>query len=73
MKYFKRDKKLDAKVIEITKAKARDSLTGYWQEKILDEIFCYEYKFRLDTPYLIVWTMDENGKIPMDGFYGILL
>ena len=73
MRYFRRDIGNGSKAIEITKAEARGSLTGYWQEKVLDEIFCYEYSFRLNTPHSVIWTKDEEGKVPMAGFYGICL
>lgn len=69
MRYFKND----VTPIEITKTQARNLLTGYWTEKVLDEIFCYEYNFRLNTPYSVIWTMDKHGRIPSRSDYGIWL
>lgn len=72
MKYFKQYKEVNAIPFEITKEEARKTLKGYWIEDAVNDIFENNRQFRLFTPFSTVWTMDENGKVPMAGFYGIL-
>lgn len=72
MKYFKQYKEINAIPFEITKEEARKTLEGYWIEDAINDMFENDRQFRLFTPFSIVWTMDENGNIPMAGFYGIL-
>lgn len=71
MKYFKQYKEINAIPFEITKEEARKTLDGYWIEDAINDMFENNRQFRLFTPFSTVWTMDENGKIPMAGFYGI--
>ena len=75
MKYFKRDKKIYSKKIEITREEAYSILSANWDDSmdLLNNIFTHETAFRLRTPCSIIWTQDEDGKIPMPGFYGIIL
>lgn len=72
MKYFKQYKEINAIPFEITKEEARKTLEGYWIEDAVNDIFENDRQFRLFTSFSTVWTMDENGKVPMAGFYGIL-
>ena len=69
MKYFKRYKDSD-QITEITKEEARHTLDGWWTEESLNDIFDHEKMFCLYTAYADVWTQDENGAVPMAGFYG---
>lgn len=71
MRYYKQYKEINAIPFEITKEEARKTLEGYWIEDAVNDIFENDRQFRLFTPFSIVWTKDENGKIPMVGFYGI--
>lgn len=70
MKYFKQYKEAGAKAFEITKAEARNTLDGHWTEESLDDIFDNNREFQLFTPYANVWTMSDEGLVPMPGFYG---
>ena len=72
MRYFKQYKEINAIPFEITKEEARKTLEGHWIEDAVNDIFENDRQFRLFTPFSTVWTMDENGKVPMAGFYGIL-
>lgn len=72
MKYFKQYKEINATPFEITKEEARKTLKGYWVEDAVKDIFENDRQFRLFTPFSTVWTMNENGTVPMAGFYGIL-
>ena len=73
MKYMKRY--FDAnetETVEIEKEQALERLTGYWKEEALKDIFENGKAFRLYTPYAEYWTVDDDGKVPMAGFYGIV-
>ena len=72
MRYFKRFKEINAKTIEITKERAYELLSGYWNKDMLEDIFTNERSFRLYTPFSVIWTKDENGRTPMAGFYGFI-
>lgn len=72
MKYMKQYKEIGAKPFEIPKEEARLGLCGYWVEEALDDIFDNERAFRLFTPVAEYWTVDEEGLVPMAGFYGII-
>lgn len=72
MKYYKQYKEINAIPFEITKEEARKTLEGYWIKDAVNDIFENDRQFRLFTSFSTVWTMDENGKVPMAGFYGIL-
>lgn len=72
MKYFKQYKEINAIPFEITKEEARKTLEGYWIKDAINDMFENDRQFRLFTPFSTVWAMDENGNIPMAGFYGIL-
>ena len=71
MRYFKQYKEINATPFEITKEEARKTLEGYWIEDAINDMFENDKQFRLFTPFSTVWTMDEKGKVPMAGFYGI--
>ena len=71
MRYYKQYKEINATPFEITKEEARKTLEGYWIEDAVNDIFENDRQFRLFTSFSTVWTMDENGKVPMAGFYGI--
>lgn len=73
MRYFKQYKEINATPFEITKEEARKTLEGYWIEDAVKDIFENDRQFRLFTPFSTVWTKDENGKVPMAGFYGICM
>ena len=70
MKYYKMYKEVGAEPVEITKEEAKKILERWWLQEELDEMFEKEVSFRLFTPYADVWTND-NGKVPMAGFYGV--
>lgn len=72
MRYYKQYKEINATPFEIAKEEARKTLEGYWIKDAVKDIFENDRQFRLFTPFSTVWTMDENGNIPMAGFYGIL-
>ena len=72
MRYFKQYKEVNAIPFEITKEEARKTLESYWIEDAVNDMFENDRQFRLFTPFSTVWTKDENGNIPMAGFYGIL-
>ena len=59
-------------VQEITKEEARKHLSGFWRKDALDDIFKNDKAFRLYTPYRDIWTMTDDGKVPVAGFYGIV-
>ena len=69
MKYFKQYKG-EEEINVITKEQARKTLSGHWDEEMLNDIFDNEKAFRLFTPFSEVWTMTDDGLIPMAGFYG---
>lgn len=71
MRYFKQYKEINATPFEITKEEARKTLEDYWIEDAINDMFENDRQFRLFTPFSTVWTKDENGNIPMIGFYGI--
>lgn len=71
MRYFKQHKEINATPFEITKEEARKTLENYWIEDAINDMFENDRQFRLFTPFSTVWTKDENGNIPMAGFYGI--
>lgn len=73
MRYFKQYKEINTTPFEITKEEARKTLEGYWIEDAVKDIFENDRQFRLFTPFSTVWTKDENGKVPMAGFYGICM
>ena len=70
MKYFTQYKEKGAEPKEVTKAEAKRLLTGWWNDEALDDIFDNNKKFRLWTTFCEVWTEDENGFVPIAGFYG---
>lgn len=70
MRYFKQYKEDGAVAIEIGKEEAKHNLEGWWKQDALDDIFGNEKEFRLYTPYVDVWTQNEQGLVPMPGFYG---
>jgi len=71
MRYYKQYKEINATPFEITKEEARETLESYWIEDAINDMFENDRQFRLFTPFSTVWTKDENGKVPMSGFYGI--
>lgn len=70
MKYFKQYKDAGAQPVEVTKEEAKRTLEGWWEQKALDDMFDNDKAFRLFTAYVDVWTNDD-GKVPMAGFYGV--
>ena len=70
MKYFS-SYKWDGETEEISAEKAKDLLTGYWNEDVLNHIFKDEKVFRLYTPYRYVWSKTDDGKVLMPGFEGV--
>lgn len=73
IKYYKQYKEINVIPFEITKEEARKTLEGYWIEDAMKDIFENDRQFRLFTPFSTVWTKDENGKVPMAGFYGVCM
>lgn len=71
MRYYKQYKEINATPFEIAKEEARKTLEGYWIKDAVNDMFENNRQFRLFTPFSTIWTMDENGNIPMAGFYGI--
>ena len=69
MKYFS-FRKWDELTEEIPASKAKELLTGYWNEELLADLFGKRKPFRLWTPYRFVWTEDCNGNIPEGAYYG---
>lgn len=72
MQYFKKYKENEAVVMEITKEEAKHTLEGWWHEDALKDIFENDRAFRLYTAYADVWTKNDEGLVPMAGFYGIV-
>ena len=72
MTYYKRYRVQNAETKEITKDEARQTLEGHWSKESLDEIFDKGRGFRLNTPFAEVWTKNDEGLVPMAGFYGIV-
>lgn len=71
MKYMKRFKGKE-EVFEITKEQAKETLFGYWKDNFLDDIFDNNKAFRLDTHFSEVWTVNDDGLVPIAGFYGVV-
>ena len=71
MKYFLQYKDSD-QIAEIPKSEAKRHLEGCWKQDWLDDIFENDICFRLYTPYVDVWTEDDQGRVPIAGFYGIV-
>lgn len=69
MKYFRHDLHM-GDVMEITKDHARWALEGCYKDDFLRDVFRNDRMFQLKTPYAIYYTMDEQGRVPMAGFYG---
>ena len=72
MTYYKFYKDGSVKAFEISKEEAKQTLEGYWDKEQLDKIFDEGIGFRLYTPYAEVWTKNDEGLVPMAGFYGIV-
>lgn len=72
MKYYKQYRKPGAATEELTWEEARLLLEGHWVAESLDDIFENNRQFRLYTPYADVWTVNDNGMMPMPGFYGVV-
>jgi len=71
MRYFKQYKDADHSE-EITQDEAKHLLEGWWKEESLNEILNNKKQFRLFTPYVDVWTEDDQGRVPIAGFYGVV-
>lgn len=71
-KYFKQYKGTQFAPQEVTKEKARETLEGYYKKEALDDIFDNDREFRLETSYSIIWTKNDEGQVPMAGFYGVV-
>lgn len=71
MEYFKLYEG-EREPMQITKQEAKDALDGWWKEDFLSDIFEQEKVFRLYTPYCKVWSVSEDGLMPMAGFYGVV-
>ena len=72
MTYYKQYKGTQFAPQELTKEKVRETLEGYYKKEALDDIFDNDREFRLETSYSVVWTKNEQGQVPMAGFYGIV-
>lgn len=71
IKYYKLYKGTQFAPREVSVKEAMQSLEGYYKDDALKDIFDNEKEFRLSTPYSEVWT-NNDGKVPMAGFYGIV-
>lgn len=71
MRYFQKYKEPNATEFEITKKEAKRILEGNWKQEMLEDIFENDKSFRLFTMFSVIWTMDENGLVPVPGFYGV--
>ena len=71
MTYYKLYKGTQFAPQEVTKEKARETLEGYYNKEALDDIFENGKEFRLATAYSEIWT-NNDGMVPMAGFYGIV-
>lgn len=58
--------------MQITKDEALEMLDGNWEPTMLDKIFEEEIPFRLYTPFSEIWTKDEEGRIPVPDFFGVV-
>lgn len=72
MTYYKLYKGTQFAPQEVAKEKARETLDGYYKKEALDDIFDNNRGFRLETSYSVVGTKDDEGLVPMAGFYGIV-
>lgn len=72
MKYMRKNKEFKSVAEEIIWEEARLLLEGYWVAESLDDIFENDRLFRLYTPDIDVWTVSDNGMVPMPGFYGVV-
>ena len=68
--YTKRHTENDTK--QITKEEARYFLKGAYVEEAVDDIIDNNKSFRLRTPYRDIWTVTDDRRTPMAGFYGIV-
>lgn len=59
-------------VEELTKERARFLLEGCYKKEAVDDIFENGKAFRLETMTRIIWTKNDDGQVPMPGFYGIV-
>ena len=57
---------------EISKEEAQHYLEGAYIKEAVDDIMNNDKSFRLRTPYRDIWTVTDEGLIPMAGFYGIV-
>ena len=70
MKYFKQYNNEDYS-FEISKERARETLTGWYKESFVNEIIDEGKPFRLNTPVSTIYTMSKDGLTPQAGFYGV--
>ena len=71
MKYFKQYKDTEKEPFEISKEEAINTLKSWWDEDALNDIFTNEKAFRLFTPVSEIWTMTDEGLVPIPGLYGV--
>lgn len=69
MRYLSR-MHLDDEVKELTADEARRLLEGFYKQKFVRDLFKNGTAFRLFTRYREIWTVDEQGRVPVAGFYG---
>lgn len=72
IKYYKLYKGTQWAPQEVSKEEARKNLEGYYKKEALEDIFDNGREFRLETSYSVIWTKNEQGQVPMAGFYGIV-
>ena len=69
IRYYKKGIQLAPQ--EVTKDEARETLEGHYKKEAVDDILDNDKAFRLATPDSVIWTKNEQGLVPMAGFYGI--
>ena len=62
----------DNEVKELTAEEAMDYLMSTYKKNEVKRLFKESISFRLITPYREIWTKDDQGRVPMAGFYGII-
>ena len=69
MKYYSQVKG-EKEVEELTKERTRELLARCYKEEAVNDWIDNEKAFRIQTMFRTIWT-DNNGLVPMPGFFGI--
>ena len=70
MKYLSK-RHTEEEIEEISKEDAGFYLKGSYSDNFVDDLIYNNKAFRLNTPYRDIWTVDDNRRTPMAGFYGV--